>query len=49
MAWGGGGPGPPPPSGVNREAFKYSTFPQILKRIFKNPGALHSKKRFWAA
>jgi hypothetical protein len=36
-------------SGINRQAFKYSTFPPIKNFFVKNPGHLNSQKRFQAA
>jgi hypothetical protein len=36
-------------NGINRKALYSSTFPQIQKKILKEPGPLNSKKRFYAA
>ncbi len=35
--------------GINRYAFKFSTFPHFLKLFLKDPGPLNSKKRIRAA
>ncbi len=35
--------------GINRQAFKFSTFPHFKKKFFKDPSPLNSKKRIRAA